>query len=311
MTDGQWALLAPLLPAAGSTGGRGGRPEKWDRRLVLDAIFYLVRGGIAWRVLPADFPPHQTVYALFRWWTRARTWCRIYAALRERARLADGRGPVPTAAVIDSQTVRAADTVPTASSGYDGGKKIKGRKRHVAVDTGGLLLAVVVTTASLQDRDGAFRITAALRGAFSTITLVWADAGYTGRFVRDAPKIWDLAVAIVNACRPSRSLPVLWAGRSADRRSGDVSPPWFSLVRGVLPRPVGSCRVSAMATTFADLEARVRGLESRAQRTEEDMTALITTVIETRDDVRWLKRAVQALLVDGNITIEPDDEPGE
>ena len=116
MTDGQWALLAPLLPAAGSTGGRGGRPEKWDGRLVLDAIFYLVRGGIAWRALPADFPPHQTVYAQFRWCTRARAWCRN-AALRERARLADGRGPVPTAAVIDSQTVRAADTVPTASSG--------------------------------------------------------------------------------------------------------------------------------------------------------------------------------------------------
>ena len=135
MTDGQWALLAPLLPAAGSSGGRGGRPEKWDRRLVLDAIFYLVRGGIAWRALPADFPPHQTVYALFRRWTRARAWCRN-AALRERARLADGRGPVPTAC--------------------------------------------------LQDRDGAFRITAALREAFSTITLVWADAGYTGRFVRDA-----------------------------------------------------------------------------------------------------------------------------
>jgi hypothetical protein len=131
------------------------------------------RGGIAPRSRPADFPPHQTVYALFRRWTRARAGCRISAALRERARLADGRGPVPTAAVIDSQTVRAADTVPTANSGYDGGKKIKGRKRHVAVDTGGLLLAVVVTTASLQDRDGPFRITAALREAFSTITLVW------------------------------------------------------------------------------------------------------------------------------------------
>jgi Transposase DDE domain len=87
---------------------------------------------------------------------------------------------VPTAAVIDSQTVRAADTVPTASSGYGGGKKIEGRTRHVAVDTGRLLLAVVVTTASLQDRDGAFRITAALREAFSTITLVWADGGYAG-----------------------------------------------------------------------------------------------------------------------------------
>jgi transposase len=165
-------------PAAESTGGRGGRPEKWDRRLVLDAIFYLVRGGIAWRAPPADFPPHQTVYALLRRWTRARSWCRICAALRERARLADGHGPVPTAAVIDSRTVRAADT-------------------------GGLLLAVVVTTASLQDRDGAFRITAALREACSTITLVWADAGYTGRFVRDARKIWVLAVAIVK--RPDQA----------------------------------------------------------------------------------------------------------
>jgi transposase len=227
MTDGQWALLAPLLSAAGSTGGRGGRPEKWNRRLVLDAIFYLVRGGIAWRALPADFPPHQSVYALFRRCTRAWARCRIYAALRERARLADGRGPVPTAAVIDPQTVRAADTVPTASSGYDGGKKIKGRKRHVAVDTGGLLLAVVVTTASLQDRDGAFRITAALREAFSTITLVWADAGYTGRFVRDARKIWDLAVAIRQAPRPGQGLrpapPPL--GRGTLHRLADQVPP--------------------------------------------------------------------------------------
>jgi transposase len=190
-------------PGGGEHRRARGQAEKWDRRLVLDAIFYLVRGGIAWRALPADFPPHQTVYALFRRWTRARAWCRIYAALRERVRLADGRGPVPTAAVIDSQTVRAADTVPTASSGYDGGKKIKGRKRHVAVDTGGLLLAIVVTTASLQDRDGAFRITASLREAFSTITLVWADAGYAARFVRDARKIWDLAVAIVK--RPDQA----------------------------------------------------------------------------------------------------------
>lgn len=108
-------------PGGGEHRRARGRPEKWHRRLVLDAIFYLVRGRIAWRALPADVPPYQTVYALFRRWIRARAWCWIYAALRERARLADGRGPVPTAAVIDSQTVRAADTVPTASSGYDGG----------------------------------------------------------------------------------------------------------------------------------------------------------------------------------------------
>jgi transposase len=109
---------------------------------------------------------------------------------------------VPTAAVIDSQTVRAADTVPTASSGY-AGRRSTAASDTSQVDTGGLLLAVVVTTASLQDRDGAFRITAALREAFSTITLVWADAGYTGRFVGDARKIWDLAVATVK--RPDQA----------------------------------------------------------------------------------------------------------
>jgi hypothetical protein len=132
---------------------------------------------------------------------------------------------VPTAAVIDSQTVRAADTVPTASSGDDGGKKLKGRKRHVAVDTGGLL-AVAVTTASLQDRDGAFRITDALRGAFSTITLVGADAGYPGRFVRDAGKIgtWPWRSS---SARPGQGLrrasPPL--GRGTLLRLADQGPP--------------------------------------------------------------------------------------
>lgn len=100
-----------------------------------------------------------------------------------------GRPPLPTAAVIDSPSVRAADTVPGASSGYDAGKKTKGSKRHIAVDTGGLLLALAVTSARIQDRDGAFRIIAALREALSTITLVWADGGYTGRFVQGAQRI--------------------------------------------------------------------------------------------------------------------------
>ncbi len=118
MTDGQWALAGAAAPGGEHRRARG-QAREVGRRLVLDAIFYLVRGGIAWRALPADFPPHQTVYALFHRWTRAWAWCRIYAALRERARLADRRGPVPTGTVIDSQTVRAADTVPTASSGYD------------------------------------------------------------------------------------------------------------------------------------------------------------------------------------------------
>jgi len=197
MTDAQWALLEPLLPAPGNTSGRGGRPEKHDRRRVLDAIFYLVRGGIAWAALPAEFPPAKTVYGLFRRWARAGAWARIHDALRDRARIAAGRHPLPTAAIIDSASVRGADTVPARSRGYDAGKRVNGRKRHIAVDTAGLLLAVVVTIAGIQDRDGAVRLLAALRARFSTIALIWADAGYTGRLLTWAKAVLAFTVSIV------------------------------------------------------------------------------------------------------------------
>ena len=197
MTDAQWKLLEPLLPPPGNTGGRGGRPEKHPRRRILDAIFYLVRNGIAWAALPAEFPPAKTVYGLFRRWTAAGAWARVHDALRDRTRIRAGRQPNPTAAVIDSASVRGADTVPAASRGYDAGKRVNGRKRHIAVDTGGLLLAVVVTIAGIQDRDGAVRLLAALRARFSTITQVWADGGYAGRLVTWAQAVLAFTVTIV------------------------------------------------------------------------------------------------------------------
>jgi transposase len=197
MTDAQWALLEPLLPPPGNTAGRGGRPEKHPRRRVLDAIFYLVRGGIAWAALPAEFPPAKTVCGLFRRGAAAGAWMRIHDALRDRARLRAGRRPAPTAAVIDSASVRGADTVPARSRGYDAGKRVNGRKRHLAVDTGGLLLAVVVTIAGIQDRDGAVRLLTALRAKFATIALVWADGGYAGRLLTWAQKVLALTVTIV------------------------------------------------------------------------------------------------------------------
>ncbi|MDI9960674.1 MULTISPECIES: IS5 family transposase [unclassified Rhodococcus (in: high G+C Gram-positive bacteria)] len=172
LTDAQWTMLEPLLPPPGNAAGRGGRPEKHCRRMILDAILYLVRGGIAWRQLPADFPPPTTVYDVFTRWVRARAWRRIQDALRDRLRVQVGRDRCPTAAVIDSQTLPAADTVPRSSRGWDGGKRTNGRKRHIAVDVTGLLLAVVVTAASIQDRDAAFRLLSRLRDAFSTIRLV-------------------------------------------------------------------------------------------------------------------------------------------
>lgn len=197
VTDAQWAILEPLLPPPGNSTGRGGRPEKHCRRVVLDAIFYVVRGGIAWRQLPAEFPPATTVWAIFARWVRAGVWQRIHDALRDRARVRDGRVALPTAAIIDSQSIRGADTVPGSSRGYDAGKKINGRKRHIAVDSNGLLLAVVVTIAGIQDRDAGLRLLVALREKFSTIELVWADSGYAGRLVGWTKYVLSLVVEVV------------------------------------------------------------------------------------------------------------------
>ena len=191
------ACSEPLLPAAGNTGGRGGRPEKHPRRRVLDAIFYLARGGIAWAALPREFPPHQTVYGLFGRWARAGAWQAVHDALRDLVRVHEGRDPAPTAAIIDSQSVRGADTVPGRSRGYDAGKKVNGRKRHIAVDTCGLLLAVLVTGAGVQDRDGARPLLWALHACFPGIRLVWADSGYTGQLVAWAADQLKLTLQIV------------------------------------------------------------------------------------------------------------------
>lgn len=208
ITDAQWAVLAPLLPPPGNTAGRGGRPEKHPRRLVLDAIFYLVRGGIAWAALPRDFPPHQTVYGLFGRWARHGMWQQIHDALRDLVRVHEGRDPLPTAAIIDSQSVRGADTVPGTTRGYDAGKKVNGRKRHIAVDTGGLLLAVVVTIAGIQDRDAAHRLLTELR-RFSTVRLVWADGGYAGRLVIWARKVLALTIEVVKRTDDAKGFAVL------------------------------------------------------------------------------------------------------
>jgi transposase len=197
MTDAQWQVLAPLLPPPGNTGGKGGRNEKHDRRRILDAIFYLVRGGIAWAALPKEFPPYQTVYGFFRRWAKAGLWQQIHDVLRDLLRVRAGRSPQPTAAIIDSASVRGADTVPSRSRGYDGGKKVNGRKRHIAVDTGGLLLVVLVTMAGIQDRDGGLRLLALLRERFSTITHVWADGGYAGRLITFAHKVLAFTVEVV------------------------------------------------------------------------------------------------------------------
>jgi transposase len=172
-------LLAAYLPA--ERPGRRGRPRVWPRRRIIEAILYLDRTGCAWRYLPADFPPWQTVYWYFAAWRDDGTLARLHSQLRTQVRLAAGRKPQPTAAVIDSQSVRAADTVPRASRGWDAAKKVNGRKRHIAVDTAGLILDVVITPASVQDRHGARPLLWNTRRACPRVRLIWADAGYTSK----------------------------------------------------------------------------------------------------------------------------------
>lgn len=183
LTDEQWALIEPLLPAP-RTSSKGGRREKHPRRRIVDAILYLARTGCQWRYLPKDFPPWPTVYWYFTWWHDDGTVEKIHDALRVKVRQAEGRNPQPSAGLIDSQSVRAADSVPAATSGFDAGKKTKGRKRFIVTDTLGLLLAVHVVAASVQDRDGAKRPLLWTRLDHPTVTKVWADQGFAGRLVQ-------------------------------------------------------------------------------------------------------------------------------
>ena len=182
-TDAQWAVIDALLPDPAWLGGQGGRREVHCRRVIVDAIFYLVDNGVKWRALPVDFPPWSTVYNYFAAWEAAGITQDVLDALRDRVRLAEGRVAAPSAAIIDSQSVKAAETVARASRGFDAGKKINGRKRHIAVDTLGLLLVVMVTAACVQDRDGARPLLQQIAMSYQRVRLIWADGGYAGKLV--------------------------------------------------------------------------------------------------------------------------------
>ncbi|MFD7450862.1 IS5 family transposase [Kitasatospora sp. NPDC059827] len=201
-TDAEWSLLEPLLPVPAWRTARGGRPEAHPRREIVDAILYIVDNGAKWRSLPADFPPPwRTVFGFFARWAKDGTLPRIVDLLRRRIRLGTGRSPWPVALVVDSQSVKAANTVPRGTSGYDPAKKLTGRKRHLAVDLGGLLVDLLVTPADVPDRDGARRLLARLHALHPEITLVWADSAYAGDLVAWAEHELRITLKIVK--RPS------------------------------------------------------------------------------------------------------------
>ena len=174
MTDGQWAVIEPLLLRTAPQ--LGGRPHVYPRRLIIDTISYVLVSGCAWRLVPHDLAPWSIAYQWFRAWTADGTWDRVHEVLRDQVRIADGRDPQPSAAVLDSQSAKSSEG--GEAIGYDAGKRVRGRKRHLLVDTLGLLLRVVVHSASVQDRAGAKLVLAGARARFPQLGLVWVDGGY-------------------------------------------------------------------------------------------------------------------------------------
>ena len=191
LTDKQWALIEPLIPPA----KEGGRPRSTDMREIVNAINYISRSGCQWDLLPKDFPPRATVFGYYSQWSTDGTLDEIVRVLREAVREKAGRNKKPSATIIDSQSVKTAG--PALDVGYDGGKKIKGRKRHIAVDILGLLLLVVVHSAGIQDRAGAKLVMRKLMIYFTGIQIAWADGGYSGKNLKEWVKtffnvIWQV-----------------------------------------------------------------------------------------------------------------------
>lgn len=201
MTDAEWSLIEPLLPPPACTLSTGGRPEKYERRAVIDAIRYVNRTGCQWRAVPCDFPPWRTVYRWFQKWHAAGVTARICAELHEQVRLREGKNPRSVTVVVDSQTIKADATVPKATSGYDAGKKATGRKRHLAVDTRGLPVMMMVTPASVHDAHAARDFLFRLRLAHPEVTLVWADSAYGGELVTWAKDRLRFTLKTVNRPR--------------------------------------------------------------------------------------------------------------
>jgi putative transposase len=177
LTDDEWQRLEPLLPDS----RKPGRPRQHSWRDILNAIFYVLRTGCQWRCLPHDMPKWKTVYHYFRRWRKAQVWARMHTRLREQLRVTRGREAQPSGGIIDSQSVKT--TGVGGERGYDGAKKIKGRKRHLLVDTQGLVLTVKVHPAGVMDRDGVALLLPPehIKAAFPRLTYVWLDAAYNGK----------------------------------------------------------------------------------------------------------------------------------
>jgi transposase len=210
LNDAEWDYIKSLVPAPKSGKGKKGRPPKLDRRTLINGMFYITRAGCAWRYLPKEYGPWETVYGYYRAWNKDWTWKFIHDTLRDYVRKVEGRAVAPTAAIIDSQSVKVPDQA--GERGYDAGKKVSGRKRHLAVDCLGLILGIVITSAAVPDRVAAKTLITFLLSMYGRLQTLWADGGYLGTlvgWVKGLRPFGKLKLEIVRRGKGSKGFSVL------------------------------------------------------------------------------------------------------